>query len=448
MRRCHPATRVFLIEQTGDFGPGHAYGTSDPAHLLNVPAASMGALPGDPGHFLAWVRAQPGHEGAGESGFLPRRLYGAYLRQLLAEAAVASGPTLQRLTARVTALADPATLTLLPGRAASGFQAPSTLHADAVILATGNIPPLPPHGIDPTTLPPGAYAPDPWSADALAGLPPDAPVALLGAGLTTADAVLSLLDAGHRGPIHILSRHGLLPRTHAAVPAPPPTPDLPRDLPSRLLPLLRQLRRTIRAGVPWRVAVDQLHPCTAQLWQNATPADRSRFLRHLRTWWDVHRHRLPPSTAGRLHAARVAGQLRLHAGRILDAVPNGSNQGAPVRLTYLPRAATGPATLDAARLVNCTGPAADYARLPDPLIRNLLASGLARPDPLRLGLDITPSLALVRTDGTPSTRVFVLGPLLRATFWEMTSVPDLRVQAAQLAQHLAEQLSPACLAQR
>ena len=37
-------------------------------------------------------------------------------------------------------------------------------------------------------------------------LDPDAPILLLGTGLTTVDAVNSLLDQGHRGPIHALSR--------------------------------------------------------------------------------------------------------------------------------------------------------------------------------------------------------------------------------------------------
>jgi uncharacterized NAD(P)/FAD-binding protein YdhS len=54
-------------------------------------------------------------------------------------------------------------------------------------------------------------------------LDPAAPVLPIGTGLTMVDAVVSLLDQGHHGPIHALSRRGLLPRRHLATPPPPET---------------------------------------------------------------------------------------------------------------------------------------------------------------------------------------------------------------------------------
>ena len=56
--------------------------------------------------------------------------------------------------------------------------------------------------------------PDPWARDALDGFGPDAPVALIGTGLTMVDIALKLSAEGHRGPIHAISRHGYLPTTH------------------------------------------------------------------------------------------------------------------------------------------------------------------------------------------------------------------------------------------
>ena len=54
---------------------------------------------------------------------------------------------------------------------------------------------------------------------------------LVGSGLTMVDAVITLLDQGHAGPIHAVSRRGLLPRGHTrTAPVPPIQPPLPADL--------------------------------------------------------------------------------------------------------------------------------------------------------------------------------------------------------------------------
>lgn len=96
-----------------------------------------------------------------------------------------------------------------------------------------------------------------------------------------------------------------------------------------------------------------------------------------------------------------------------------------------------PEVLRVARVINCSGPGADYDRIAHPLVRSLLAEGTARPDPLRLGLDVTANCALLGRTGTISRRVFAVGPVTKAAFWEMTAVPDIRRQCEVLAQHLA-----------
>jgi uncharacterized NAD(P)/FAD-binding protein YdhS len=84
-------------------------------------------------------------------------------------------------------------------------------------------------------------------------------------------------------------------------------------------------------------------------------------------------------------------------------------------------------------VINCTGPASDYQRLADPLVQSLLHAGLARPDPLRLGLEVTADSALAG----PSRRLFAMGPVTRGAFWEVTSVPDIRQQCDALASQIA-----------
>src|SRR5690606_24638592 len=100
------------------------------------------------------------------------------------------------------------------------------------------------------------------------------------------------------------------------------------------------------------------------------------FLRHLRPYWDVHRHRLPPSTAARLRELRQAGRLHVHAGRIVEARPDGEK----LRVVWRPR---GQGTLEHLRvdwMLNCTGPDYDLRRTAEPLFRSAIRAGLAVPD--------------------------------------------------------------------
>jgi uncharacterized NAD(P)/FAD-binding protein YdhS len=313
--------------------------------------------------------------------------------------------------------------------------------ADRVVLAIGNFPPAPPPVDDKWFYDDERYRPDPWAPDTLDGLDPDAPVLLVGTGLTTVDTVISLLDQGHRGPITALSRRGLLPHRHAAGAAfPPPESD---SFPTRLNELTRALRRNgARAtaeGGSWQGVIDEIRPITTDLWQAMCLADRQRFLRHLRPWWDTHRHRLAGPVADRIDAARASGQLRIRAGRIrgyLDR-PDGL-----VEVQFRPRFADGLDSVAAARVVNCAGPDADYSRIRDPLVRDLLAQGLVRPDPLCLGLDVTANCAVLNRDGAISRRLFAVGPVTKGAFWEMTAVPDIRQQTEFLAGQLAAMVRP------
>ena len=93
--------------------------------------------------------------------------------------------------------------------------------------------------------------------------------------------------------------------------------------------------------------------------------------------------------------------------------------------------------LRVSRVINCSGPGADYDRIQDPLIRQLLGDDIVRPDGLRLGLDVTANCALFDRTGAISRRLFAVGSVTKGMFWEMTAVPDIRRQTELLAEHLA-----------
>lgn len=410
---------VVVVERRAELGAGVAYATRHPDHLLNVRAANMSAVPDEPGHFAAWLAARG--EACGPDDFAPRRLYAAYLAELVAPLRAAG--RLRHLQAEALSVRPSGAGVTVRCRDGAGRDLPA-LRADVAAVATGNEgPPLPAEPWRHTG----------WGDPGPCRVPADAPVVVVGTGLTMVDRVLWLLHDGHRGPITAVSRHGLLPRPHRAHVAPAALPEADLPATATTLALTRWLRARVaaaaRRGTDWRAVLDGLRPHTQALWRRLDPVERRRFLRHAAPLWNVHRHRIAPVAAERIAAAEARGQFHLLAGRVSGFAPHPGG----VTVSVVRRGGAGRLALDAAAVFECRGRAPDVARSDNPLLGALLADGLARPDPLGLGLDVTPDGALVDPGGRASDRIFGLGPVTAGTFWEITAVPDIRAQAARLA---------------
>jgi uncharacterized NAD(P)/FAD-binding protein YdhS len=428
LRRSQPEDRVFLIERNAAFGRGLAYATANARHLLNVRAGNMSAFSDQPDHFLEWVRGLPEADlgtvqvTVDRLTFVSRRLYGSYIQHILARELSS-----EDCGSRLCLVADEAVaLHRADGHYRVEVGCGQHYEADAVALAVGN---FPPEGDTP------GYVANPWDPAALAALGPEAPVLLIGTGLTMIDLVISLLDQKHSGPIHAISRRGLLPRTHAAVTPEPrflPATAAPQSVLALLILIRQQIRRAATEGRDWRSVMDALRPDARDLWRGLPLAEKQRFLRHLRPWWDVHRHRMAPSVAARIQAARARGQLTVSRARLGRLTP----QCGGIDAELLPVGVAAPVVSKVDRVINCSGPLSDISRIQTPLIRTLLSDGSARPDPLDLGLDVTGESAVIDSAGRISDRLFAVGPITKGVFWESTAVPDIRLQCESLAAHI------------
>jgi uncharacterized NAD(P)/FAD-binding protein YdhS len=425
--------RIALVDEHGRHGLGVAYSTDHDGHLLNAVAGQMSAFPADPSHLIRWAN-EAGRRGrlnghVTDTTFLPRAEYGRYLREVLADAEQRARPASQltRLTAEAVAVRRNETGPRLHVVLGDG-----QLDADAVVLAVGNAPPALPFEARPST----RIISDPWRPGALAGLlgrtGPRTAV-IVGTGLTMLDLAIAITAADPDVTVHAVSRHGLLPRTH---PGTRPQPDRPGWLPDgseateqlRLSELIRQIRAAIAPGrANWHDVVCSLRPYVPGLWRRMPVEDQRAFLRHVARYWEIHRHLVPPPTAARVAALRLAGRLVIHRGRVLAVRPHGERMG-----VLLESGADG-VELQADWIVNGTGAASDVTVNASPLLRDLFASGLARPDPLRLGIDASTTGAVLDSTGAPSDVLYAIGPPLRGLWYETTAIPEIRAQAAALA---------------
>ncbi|WP_369231715.1 FAD/NAD(P)-binding protein [Streptomyces sp. R21] len=432
---CETATRrrtpldLILVDPAPEAGRGTAYATRDPRHRLNVPAGGMSCYPDDPGHFTRWL-CRHGEPTVTAADFATRHRFGAYLADTLGQAIVRAHGTvaLRRLRTRAESCAGAS-----DGRVELQLADGGHLTADSVVLATG------PAAVRSTWAPPALRTSpqliaDPWATGALDGpLGDTADVLLVGTGLTAIDLALTLDRAGRT--VHAVSRSGLVPQPHALSPAGPMSAPEGLSEPSGISlsglrrTVYRHISRAVRTHGDWRPALDSLRPHTAHLWRSLTPEERAAFLEREGALWNTHRHRMAPATAESVARARTARRLRVHTGGITDA-----RAAADGRLTVT---LSNGREIRAGWVIDCTGPG---TRLDDPVWRSLLDSGWAVAGPLGMGV-ATREGRLLDAEGRARLPLYTLGAPRRGELWETTAIPEIRVQAAALAQELLAPLA-------
>lgn len=414
-------------------GLGLAYGTDNPLHLLNVPAARIGAFAEAPEGFFRWLKTGPGALAKqrlgvvaeyNEGDYAPRALYGAYLdtlwqdTQALAQERGVQVKLVESIATRIRP--EEEGLAILTARG-------DAIAVDAAVLATGNetkriFPEVKSAQVLQQPFAPGAFADAAhWTS----------PVLLMGAALTAVDSVVSLRAAGYAGEILALSPQGRWPLAHQQPAA--AAEDMSALADSKgLQAVLRYFLAQRRKGLDWRALIDGMRPYTQALWSRFTLREQQRFLRRLRGKWNIHRHRMAPTMAALIAAETLRGQLRLVAvSQVKASVEAGRLQ---VEFT----SAQGVETVQPGRAINCTGAELQVAASQNPVLRQALADGVIEPHANGLGIALDPQ---GRAWGAAHPRVYAIGPLTVGQWLESTAVPEIRVQAEAIVQALCKQFS-------
>lgn len=421
LKSTNPDLRVTLIEKRPHFGQGIAYSTLLSAHVLNVSAAGMSAYADDPGNFWRWLQARglmDAEQTPQTPFYAPRSLYARYLGELLDDLEAREQPTGRLRLIHEESLSITPTASGVEVALANG----TSVVAHLAVLATGHDEqPAQGHAIR-------------MGSEADTALDPESRVMVLGTGLSMVDAFLALEQRGHTGEIVAVSRRGLLPSPHRkGNPIKLDVADIPLGTQlSYFVGWFRDLiRENQKAGIDWRDVVDGLRPFNQKIWQNWPASAKRRFVEHTKAWWDIHRHRMAPEVYAKVTQAVQSGRIRLVAGRVVGITP-----GEAFSVDIQPRHSQLVETFDVARIYDCSGIVRDISTSSNSVVRSLVDRGLARPDPLRIGLDVSANCEIIAGDGTVSRNVLAVGPLTRGTFFEIDAIPDIRVQCARLSKQL------------
>jgi uncharacterized NAD(P)/FAD-binding protein YdhS len=408
-----PISIAVLEENPHRLFKGKAYSADVPVQVLNVPADHMSAYWDQPMHLVKWMEARGLVYGA--SDFIPRQIFGSYLAEVVHEALGAHPQH------RVQFFME--RLEVIQPDGNNGYALRSAKHdftAQHVWMATGNFSPADIVS-NPEVVQHPNYLGDPWRGAGLRFIPNGASILLVGTGLTMVDQVLSLQAQGHRGAIYALSRRGFYPQPHQPSPAYSwfaAYAEVPTSPLSLLLLVRSEVRRAAELGIPWTSVVNDLRAYTPMLWQNWDLSQRQQFLRHVRPYWEVHRHRLPAASIAALNALEGRGQLMRFGARLADV--SATEQGFCVR--FVPRGAKEAQTLDVNWILNCTGPQSLGKKLNESWIQSGMAHELLKADALNLGIEL----------GTKANdRLHLIGPPRKGSSWESTALREIRQQVKE-----------------
>lgn len=416
---------INLIEREKSRGRGVAYSAIEDFHLLNVPAAKMGAFPDDLEHFHRWL-AEKNYDFA-PNDFVPRRIYGEYLRELLNQT-VESKPASVSFNVFDDEAVD---ISISENGAKVILNSGETVSSDKVILAFGNFAPPHPRSENNEFINHEKYFQNPWNNQTFNRLKPTDDVFVIGTGLTAVDAILSLHHKNHAGKIYAFSTRGLFPAVHRLGFSYPSFYDELKQK-TRITDLLKIVRAHIeRAHAEnndWRSVIDSLRPHTQTLWLDLPVAEKRYFMQHLSRYWNAARHRMPPEAARILDEMKAENRLRILKGRLKNIQ---ADEAGKLKISYSLNAERISVSTDA--VINCIGSENKFDRIESALVKNLINKKIIKNDRLNLGIDATPDGKIIDGNGAASETILTVGTALKGILWESTAMPEIRQQTKNLA---------------
>ncbi|MBE0436242.1 MAG: FAD/NAD(P)-binding protein [Methylomicrobium sp.] len=420
---------VILIEKRPELlGRGIAYQNDFTHQPLNVVAAGMSIFEDKPMDFVDWLnsnRFKYKHliKTNSPQAFVPRKIFGDYIVEQLENVQQSSAG---RLRIRI----DEATSILDEGNRkhvvlASGLK----LQADHVVFALGNFPPsdiFPNHSLLQSD---SRYHGSPWSDTIYRDLVGDENLLLVGAGLSAVDVLLGLNLRNFAGKVTVISRRGRFPLSHdlshASIPLALPENKHPRSL-------FLWIRTFIRnnGNVPWPAIIDGLRPLTKKVWLHWSIDEKRYFLKRIRPFWEIVRHRIPAESQSLLQSLIDSDLLEIKEGYIIDGRPTDNG----IEVDFYAENKRSRKTFQ--KVINCTGPESNYRKVRFPVIRELIERGTMMTDELGLGIKCTPEGRIINAHGNLEEGLWCIGPMRKSVLWESTALREIREQATELSKLL------------
>jgi uncharacterized NAD(P)/FAD-binding protein YdhS len=427
---------IILFNYTNKLSGGVAYNPKSKRLLLNVIASKMSAFPDQPNHFVEWCLknglAKENESSILASSFLPRAVYGQYLKDIWNETIEISRKNGHELNV----FEEEEVQNVQKTNGAYNLKSKNySLNVDFVVLATGNELPGNPEILNPSFFHSEYYHQNPWKIN-LSNFKNDQPILIIGNGLTMVDTVIELRENGFNQKIVSVSPNGfnILPHRNFTFEYKGLLTQISEK--HSLLEIVtifnQELKRLNEFGISAEPLIDSLRPNTQKIWKRLSLSEKRLFLKRLRHLWGVARHRIPFVSYDFIQKQQIENRLEILAGKIIDiSVQNGivhaevfdKKRNTKIKHTF-------------SNVINCTGPETNISRLGDCLLLNMLNEELIVQDELNLGIQVNEQFQVIDKEGRTSSAIFAMGNLIKGVLWESTAINELRSQAKYISEKL------------
>ncbi len=431
LKERHAELDITIIEPRSELGQGLAYSTPCDNHLLNVTASRMSAFPKQPEHFFNYALSQNKH--ILPDNYVPRKLYGQYMSSVFASELAQRHNSSGNIEHKQAKVVD---IEKIGERYRLFLTDNSTLDTDCVVLALGNLAGNKPNWLHGLSMENTKYIHNPWNTEAIAAVASAEKILFVGSGLTAVDKIIELKAKGHKAEMYVVSRHGLLPRIHVEKYQRAEPEELQAASALEALKIIRKRIKDLTSG-DWRHVIDSLKSTTQTWWLSLSRHEQKQFVRHLQSYWDVHRHRMAPNIGREIETLLQSGQLKLFAGRIISI----SEANESLSVDIKERGKNRIKNLIVNKIINCTGPQSSLKTIDSPLLTNLCKRDLVCPHDLGTGIAVRADGQVLDKSGQAVEGLFAIGRLQKEELLESVAVPELREQALDLANKIIDFVS-------
>ena len=442
LRNINTEVEINLFNENEALNTGVAFQPYSQKSLLNVISSKMSAFVDEPNHFLNWVMLQKNFYDKDRAlianSFLPRYLYGIYLKEIWKDALKLADKKGIKLNVIISSVKD---LTVIPSSINLELKNGESLSTDFCVIASGNLLPGNPRIKSSFFNESKYYFQNPWDIRSVSDINSEEPVLIIGNGLTMVDTVMGLLENGFQGRILSISPNGfnILPHRHNGL----TYTKLVEEISDKtnlfdLVKLFNKHMKLIREyGLSAEPLIDSLRPLTQTIWRRLTTIEKRIFMGRLRHLWGVARHRIPLHIHDKLQQLRIDDRLHIFSGKIIDII----EKDGKITVSFYDKKKQVPVELNVSRVINCTGPETNLLKLEDHYLKNALLKGILSQDDLKLGINADPNtFEVLDQSGRVQTGLYTIGSNLKGVLWESTAVSDLRVQAERIAENIASKI--------
>lgn len=404
--------KFIIFEKDGEEAVGAGFSNFNDNYILNVPVKKMSPLENSPDDFLNFLKEnyRDIYEKNGADGFVPRNVYGDFLKKLrndffnLANDLEIDCELIQKAVIDID----------------EGFKI-HTKHtffdADEIIISSSFVQSKLNYCLNDEKLISPLWSKNSINFHQKNNFKIDDKICIIGTGLSAVDVLVGLNAKNFSGKIYAISRRGNFPQPHFSQQNVNPT-QVPisfiddNDAKTGIVNISLKFRKYLRANQNYdlRHLIDSIRHKTKALWHNLDEKNKRIFLKKMLPYWNIFRHRVPNASLEIINKMIENNKLEI----VKSSVKSIEKSDGKFIIK------TNKKNLECDYVVNCLG--FDYDIKNYPLIESMLKKNLLKKD-----------LILVQSN---NPKVHLVGGLNIGRDFEITAVPDLRVDANLVAQKI------------